>query len=206
MLQGGDVINNEVVFYYTNEDQLGDLAVPNILRRHGHSVVVGHDNPSLEFLKEHNVSFVISDRARYLIKKPVIEGMQGRIINLHPSYLPWCKGYHPILGGVIENRCLGATIHLIDETIDTGDILLQEVIDVYVDDTLRTLYERHRHCLVRMLEKNLAALLSQSIQPRKQHPHLGNLNYRYQFEEIIASLPSSWDTSVSWIRENIHSL
>jgi len=72
-------------------------------------------------------SIAFSFSCRSIINKDVINHFNNRIFNIHPSYLPEERG-----GGVFSWRILreqnfvAGTIHIIDEGIDTGDIVLQK--------------------------------------------------------------------------------
>ena len=62
---------------------------------------------------------------------------------MHPSLLPSFPGAHAVeeqlAAGVRES---GATVHLVDEGVDSGPILAQERVPVLPDDTPATLHER----------------------------------------------------------------
>ena len=47
-------------------------------------------------------------------------------INLHLSYLPFNRGKNPNVWSIIESTPCGATIHKIDEKIDTGKIYVRK--------------------------------------------------------------------------------
>jgi len=67
----------------------------------------------------------------------------NRAINLHPSLLPWNRGAHSNFWSFLEDTPKGVTIHIIDEGIDTGDILLQKKIKFdQSKETLRSSYGR----------------------------------------------------------------
>ena len=86
--------------------------------------------------------FIISFGYRHKINKEVINLFKNNnIINLHHSYLPFNRGVDPNFWSIVDNNPSGVTIHLIDENLDTGDILLQErVFFDYEKDTLETSY------------------------------------------------------------------
>lgn len=66
---------------------------------------------------------------------------EARLINVHFSLLPKYKGMYtsawPLLNGEEET---GVTLHLIDEGIDTGEIIAQKTIPIGASDTARDLY------------------------------------------------------------------
>jgi len=86
------------------------------------------DQPSvLNFLAENKCDVGFSLSCRSIIGKKVIDFFDGKIFNIHPAYLPKERG-----GGIFSWRILNnikeisATIHYLDEGIDTGNIVLQE--------------------------------------------------------------------------------
>ncbi len=92
-------------------------------------------------LDEHGVRFIVL--AGYLKKIPhvVIERYRNRILNIHPALLPAFGGKgmygRKVHEAVVEYgvRWTGATVHLVEETFDTGPIVLQEPVPVFPEDT-----------------------------------------------------------------------
>ena len=82
------------------------------------------DKISFNYAK--HFDYIISFGYKHIINKQIIDSFQTNIINLHISYLPFNKGYHPNFWSFKDNTPKGVTIHLIDEGIDTGDILIQK--------------------------------------------------------------------------------
>ena len=80
----------------------------------------------INILKKNNINHIFSCSSRFIFKKSIINKFPNRIFNIHPSHLPLDKG-----GGTFTFRILNndfncsACIHLIDEGIDTGDIILK---------------------------------------------------------------------------------
>ncbi len=129
--------------------------------------VYSDENPSADFLldiiKKHEVGAVVL--AGYLKKIPaeLIKNYDGKIINIHPSLLPKYggKGYH---GMAVHEAVLaekesvkevsgafvtGVTVHYVDENYDTGEIMLQQKVDITdlhtADDiAARVLKNEHR--------------------------------------------------------------
>jgi phosphoribosylglycinamide formyltransferase-1 len=59
-----------------------------------------------------------------------IRRFAGRILNVHPSLLPAFAGIHAIEQALAYGvKVLGVTVHLVDEGVDTGPIVLQEAIE-----------------------------------------------------------------------------
>tara|TARA_Y100001968_G_scaffold164518_1_gene150579 strand:- start:769 stop:1353 length:585 start_codon:yes stop_codon:yes gene_type:complete len=87
--------------------------------------------------------FIVSFGYRHIISKSTIEAASAPIINLHISFLPWNRGAHPLFWSFYDETPCGITIHLIDEGIDTGPILYQELIDINAEKiTFKQAYEK----------------------------------------------------------------
>ncbi len=55
----------------------------------------------------------------------------GRVINVHPSLLPSFPGRHAIEDALAAGATTtGVTVHLVDEGVDTGPVLLQEAVEI----------------------------------------------------------------------------
>ncbi len=74
-----------------------------------------------------------------------VRHFRGRLLNVHPSLLPAFRGLHAqrqaLEAGVRESGC---TVHLVDEGVDTGRVLVQRRVEVLPDDDEESLAERIR--------------------------------------------------------------
>ena len=77
-----------------------------------------------------------------------VSNYRNRIINIHPALIPsFCgMGYYGsrVHEAVVEAgvKISGATVHFIDETADTGPIIMQESVPVYCSDTPEDVAQR----------------------------------------------------------------
>lgn len=78
-----------------------------------------------------------------ILSKAFIDQYEGKIINIHPSLLPKHKGLHT------HRRVLeacepvhGASVHFVNNELDSGPVVIQAEIDVNIDDTENTLAQR----------------------------------------------------------------
>jgi phosphoribosylglycinamide formyltransferase-1 len=78
-----------------------------------------------------------------IVKGALMTAYGGRMLNIHPALLPSFKGLHAqeqaLAYGV---RWSGCTVHLVDEGIDTGPIIIQRVVPVLDEDTVDSLSDR----------------------------------------------------------------
>lgn len=134
-----------------------------LLIRENHQVFVyTHENPaftvslvdyctkvdiqfSLEKISIQNIPFkpdiICSIYYQYIIDKDIIELVQGKIFNLHPSLLPDYKGCSSLTWAMVNGeKTTGYTFHYINPRIDEGNIIYQEEIEIEDFDTGLTLY------------------------------------------------------------------
>ncbi len=94
-------------------------------------------------LKAAGVELVCLAGFMRMVKRPLLEAFPGRIINIHPALLPAFPGLEAwkqaLDAGVPET---GATVHYVDEGMDTGPVILQETVPVLHGDTTETLHAR----------------------------------------------------------------
>ncbi len=94
-------------------------------------------------LKEHGVDLVCLAGYMRLLTTGFVQQFPNRILNIHPSLLPAFPGldaqYQALIYGV---KVTGCTVHLVDENLDSGPILLQTAVPVLDSDTVETLSAR----------------------------------------------------------------
>jgi phosphoribosylglycinamide formyltransferase-1 len=85
-------------------------------------------------------------------------------LNVHPSLLPAFPGMDAVgqalAAGATET---GVTIHLLDEGVDSGPVILQEAVPIETGDTAETLYERIRAVEHRLLPEAVRLYLAGAL-------------------------------------------
>lgn len=75
-----------------------------------------------------------------IISPEFISKYKNRIINIHPAILPSFPGLHAQKQALDYGvKFSGCTVHFVDSGVDTGPIILQEIVPVLDDDTEETL-------------------------------------------------------------------
>ena len=102
----------------------------------------------LKELTECGAELIVLAGYMKVLSEEIIKNYRNRIINIHPSLIPkYCgKGFYGIrvhnaviAGGEKES---GATVHYVDEGVDTGEIILQRTVPVEEGDTPEDLAAR----------------------------------------------------------------
>ena len=102
-----------------------------------------HEDAVLRVLDEAQPEVIALAGYMRLLGASFIERWRNRIVNIHPSLLPSFPGVDAQAQAVAYGvRVSGCTVHLVDEHLDAGPILVQRVVEVRDDDTGETLAAR----------------------------------------------------------------
>jgi methionyl-tRNA formyltransferase len=111
-------------------------------------------------------------------------------VNVHNSYLPWNRGAHATTWAIVDRTPAGATMHWIDEGIDTGDIIYQERLEVEPYETADQLYKRTADAEVRVFKTGMELLLAGNYR-RYPQPQGGTLHYKKDFDRLVRAMTTS---------------
>lgn len=118
------------------------------------------DSAIADWLQQQGVEVVVLAGYMHILTPTFLARFPERVINVHPSLLPEFPGAHAVAeqlaAGVRES---GVTVHVVDEGIDTGPILLQERVPVLDGDTVETLHDRIKLVEHRLLPQAIEELL-----------------------------------------------
>jgi phosphoribosylglycinamide formyltransferase-1 len=119
-----------------------------------------HDAEILEALRERNVELVCLAGYMRLLSAEFIAAFRGRILNIHPSLLPSFPGLNAQAQALSYGvKWTGCTVHFVDETLDGGAVIAQQVVAVEDDDTVETLSARILVAEHRLYAEALARLV-----------------------------------------------
>jgi len=143
-------IRAEVVVVLSDRSGAGAL---DIARDHGVEALVldptphpgreGYDRALIALLEERRVGLVCLAGYMRILSPVFVRLFEGRLLNIHPALLPAFPGLHAQRQALEHGvRIAGATVHFVDEGVDTGPIVLQAAVPVRQDDTEATLSDR----------------------------------------------------------------
>jgi methionyl-tRNA formyltransferase len=155
-----------------------------------------NDKIDLSFLRTNNIEFIVSYNYPHIIRKDILEEFPLKIINLHISYLPYNRGKDPNFWSFFENTPKGVSIHVIDEGLDTGNILSQRLVELSATETLASSYLK--------LQDSISSLFVE-IWPdirlcrNAGTPQTGRGSFHRGADKMpyMAQFPLGWDTPVA---------
>ncbi|HLA77848.1 MAG TPA: phosphoribosylglycinamide formyltransferase [Vicinamibacteria bacterium] len=124
-------------------DRARRAGIPAVFRDHRGRRREDFDQELVGVLQHHQVELVCLAGYLRILSPVFIRAFPGRILNVHPSLLPAFPGLEaPRQAWEHGAKVSGATVHLVDEDLDSGPIVLQEVVPVLDADTPETLARR----------------------------------------------------------------
>lgn len=113
---------------------------------------------NLENIRKLGIDFGILAWWPYIITREMIELTKRGFVNMHPSFLPYNRGKAPYTWSIVEHTPFGASIHWVNEKIDSGIIIDREEIEVTWEDDSDTLYKKTCDLAVELLKRNYDAI------------------------------------------------
>jgi len=127
--------------------------------------------------------FIFSIYYRKILPERILKIAPNRCINIHPGLLPYYRGPIPTAWAIQNGeKEFGITIHLMDNNIDTGNILIQKKYDIIENETGFALYTRAMKIGFELLVSSFNDIINNRIKPVVQSgpgSYYGKKNGKY---------------------------
>ena len=102
-----------------------------------------NENQLLSVLKEHEIKMICLAGFMKILSRNFIIKFKGKILNIHPSYLPKYKGLNTHQRA-LDNKeeYSGCTVHLVNSRLDSGKIILQKKVKISKNETKNSLAKK----------------------------------------------------------------
>lgn len=123
-----------------------------------------HDSAIAAELQRRDVSVVCLAGYMRLLSSQFVRAFENRILNIHPSLLPMFPGVDAQRQALEHGvKISGCTVHIVDEQLDHGPIVLQQAVAVLDDDSVETLSARILEQEHRIYPEAVARVLSKGF-------------------------------------------
>jgi len=120
-------------------------------------------------LKAYNADAGVVVSYGKLIPERIFLLPKNKCFNIHFSKLPQYRGASPVQQALIDGQKQTAvTSFFIEKGLDTGDIILQDIVDIEENDTSDTLFQKLISCGIKTMNKTLDLMEQNKIVPKKQ--------------------------------------
>lgn len=114
-----------------------------VMDHHTYPTREDYDRALVAELRSHNVQLVCLAGFMRLLSPLFVAAFPNRILNIHPSLLPDFPGLQPQQQAIDQGAAIsGATVHIVNNALDAGPIVLQRTVPVLPEDTADTLAAR----------------------------------------------------------------
>jgi len=125
----------------------------------GYADRTAYDRAIVDLLRGDGTDLVALAGFMRIVGPELVGAFEGRMVNVHPALLPAFPGTSAVADALAWGvKVTGVTVHLVDEQVDHGPVLLQEAIEVHEDDTWDSLEARVHEVEHRLLPAAVRAL------------------------------------------------
>jgi formyltetrahydrofolate deformylase len=160
-------LNGELVVVLSNHEVLRPLAETHRIPFFSSP---SNDKPAheaflLEKLGEFQADLVVLARYMQILSPAVVERYRNRVINIHPSLLPYYPGGNAYKQAYEEGvRVSGCTAHFVTEQLDQGPVILQDVFHIRVgEDSLDDVKARGKELEAKVLSQAVRLYLNEQL-------------------------------------------
>lgn len=108
-----------------------------------------------------NYSKVISLHCKQIFPDELVKSMI--CINIHPGYNPYNRGWYPQVFAIINKVKLGATIHIMDEQVDHGQIIDRHEVEIKSHYTSKEAYEKVLEAELELFRRNIRSIVENNF-------------------------------------------
>ncbi len=167
-----------VVAVFTHRDDAAETewfrSVGALAKKHGIPVYTPDslkDPQWTTLVQDLKPDLLLSLYYRNMIPERIFSQAKLGAYNMHGSYLPRYRGRAPLNWAIIHGEDhTGVSLHVMEKSADTGDIVDQEKVTIGSRETAGDLTDRVREVAVRVLDRQLGALLAGTA-PRTAQDH-----------------------------------
>ncbi len=144
-----------------------------VFERSGHPDRASRDAAIADWLAERDIDLIVLAGYMELLSQDFVGRFRHRILNVHPALLPSFPGLDAIGQALAHGvRVTGVTVHLVDEGVDSGPIVLQQAIEVPYTRDRAQLEEKIHRAEHELLPKAIRLIAAGVVRIDSENPRL----------------------------------
>ncbi|MFC6016751.1 methionyl-tRNA formyltransferase [Plantactinospora solaniradicis] len=169
-------------------EKIWDDSVAELAEKHDVPVLIRKrpgDAELMDRLRQAEPDVIVATNWRTWIPPEIFNLPPHGTLNVHDSLLPAYAGFSPLIWALLNGeREVGVTAHLMDDTLDAGDIVLQRAVPVGPTDTATDLFHRTLELFGPITVDGLALIASGRTDWRKQDRSRASFFHKRSEEDI----------------------
>lgn len=117
-----------------------------------------------------------------IVRSPLLSLPRCGFVNTHPSFLPYGRGKHYNFWTIVDRVPFGVSLHMVDEGVDSGEIVAQAELPYDWEDTGGTLYRRAAEAMLKLVQETYPRLRSLDFVTRPQELASGTFHRASELE------------------------
>ncbi len=161
-------INAEIIAIISNHPDLESLVskfkIPFYFFSHQNKTREEHEEEIFKILEKFNHDYIVLAKYMRILTPNFVSKFKNRIINIHHSFLPAFIGAKPYIQAFKRGvKIIGATSHFVNEELDEGSIIVQEVIQVDHKYSVKDMQRAGREVEIISLSKALKLVFEDRV-------------------------------------------
>jgi len=163
-------------------------------------IYCGNNSDTLiNYINDNNIEFVLAGAAQ-ILRKHLFDRTRCFFINMHPGVLPYMRGMHSDKWALYYGINPGATLHIMDEGVDTGPVIAAGFVAIGENDSIASMrVKAHELCLT-LLKEYLPRILSREIDLSSLHKQDLSVG---KYTEGMGPLRFAYCTLILWMYRRI---
>lgn len=142
------------------------------------------DESQYDVVRQLEPDILVSAGFKFIVPSDIIDIPERGAVNLHPSYLPYNRGYNPSVWSIIKDEPAGVSIHYMMPDLDSGPIIARSKVSVRPDDDGKSIYNRLEDELVDLFKNNWDAIRHGTVDTTPQTDKEATYHYKEEFLEL----------------------
>jgi methionyl-tRNA formyltransferase len=151
---------------------------------HVQSLIFESSAQVVDFAASKGLSFDLGLLAWWpkIIRAPLITLPRCGFVNTHPSLLPYSRGKHYNFWSIVDRTPFGVSLHMVDEGVDSGDVIAQTELSYSWEDTGGSLNRRATEAMLELVKETYPKLRSLDFVARPQDLAAGTFHQASELE------------------------
>jgi len=141
-----------------------------------HATTSANALDAVRYVQSHRLDLLLNTGAE-ILRSNIIRSARIGILNAHMARLPAFRGMNVLEWSLLAGQQIGVTLHLIDEGVDTGNVLLFREIPIAGGDTIDSLRSKAIVVNIDLMAEGVTLLETNGIEPARPSSAVGKQYY-----------------------------
>ncbi|WP_142858403.1 methionyl-tRNA formyltransferase [Salinigranum halophilum] len=157
------------------------------------------ESNQLDLISTIGPDLIVAAGFTHVVPPEVLSIPEKGCLNVHPGVLPATRGFNPNVWSIVDDLPAGATVHYMDEGIDTGDVIATRAVETSFADTGKDVYQRVERACVELFCEVWPEVEAGTVESREQDEAGENYYRKQEFIELCELDPDEQVRAVDFL-------